>query len=120
LANIVHRGGNVVKDPHRRRQRIGLRVLLCGLMLLASAERRLADLDFQTIGEIRIEDNDRPDGDEIIDRLVFVDDSTEPIAPRVGDVCHAAVIPVESRAPSLIIVRPSESRAPPLALPSHV
>jgi len=111
---------NVVKDSRRRHQHVHLVLLLCGLVLLASAERRLAYLDFQTTGDLRIENNDKPDGDEIINRLIFVDDSTEPIAPTAGDVCRTTLIPVESYGPSLIIVRLSESRAPPLTLPSPV
>ena len=88
-------------------------LLLLGLVLLASAERRFADLDFETTAGTRIENNDRADGDEIINRLVFVDDAKEPIAPAVADVCHTAVIPVDSEAASLVVVRLAESRAPP-------
>jgi hypothetical protein len=28
---------------------------------------------------------------DFINRLVFVDDTTEPLAPKVGDACHAAL-----------------------------
>ena len=90
-------------------------VLLCGLVLLSSAERRLADLDFQSNPKVRFENNDRPDGDEIIQRLVVVDDATQPIVPNADDACLAALISVESSTRSLIVVRLSESRAPPLA-----
>ena len=99
-----------------RLHRVHLAVLLCGLLLLTFAERRLAELDFNSTGVVRIENNEKPDGDEIINRLVFVDDTTEPLAPKVGDACHAAHIPVASCPRSLITVRLSESRAPPLAL----
>jgi hypothetical protein len=101
------------------RQRIRLAVLLCALVLLTFAERRLAYLDFNSDGEVRIENNEKPDGDEIINRLIFVDDAAEFIVPAVGDACQAAPIPVESCTRSLITVRLSESRAPPLVLPSH-
>jgi len=94
-------------------------VLLCLLVLLASAERRLAYLDFDAPRDVRIENNDRPDGDEIFNRLVFFDNSTEPSAPTAGDVCHAVAIPVDSGARSLFVAELSESRAPPLALSSH-
>jgi hypothetical protein len=103
-----------------RRTQVPLVLLLCGLVLLALAERRLAYLDFDAAGGVRIENNDKPDGDEILNRLVFVDDAKEPAAPAVGEVCHASVIPVDSCPRSLITVQLSESRAPPLALPSHV
>jgi hypothetical protein len=109
---------SVVKNVRRHHRLFVL--LLCGLVLLATAERRLAYLDFDTAHDVRIENNDKPDGDEIINRLVFVDDSTEPIAPTAGDVSLATVVPIESCSRSLIIVRLSESRAPPLALPSLV
>ena len=109
-----------MKGTSSRRNRVPLVVLLCGLTLLSSAERRLAYLDFDTAGDTRIENNDKVDGDEIINRLIFVDDATEPIAPTAGDACHAAVIPTESCTLSFIVVRLSESRAPPLAVPSQV
>ena len=110
-----------MKDSSRRRpQRVHLAVLLCTLVLLASAERRLAYLDFNSATDVRIENNDKPDGDEVINRLIFVDDAAEPIAPTVGEACDAAPIAVESCTRSLITVRLSESRAPPLVLPSSV
>jgi hypothetical protein len=110
-----------MEDSSRRhRQRVPLVVLLCALVLLASAERRLAYLDFTSDGSTRIENNEKPDGNEILNRLIFVDDAKEPIALTVGDAGHAALIPVESSPRSLIVVRLSESRAPPLVLPSHV
>src|SRR5882724_3702454 len=64
-----------------RRHRLHLAVLLCGLVLLAFAERRIAYLDFNSAADVRIENNEKPDGDEIINRLVFVEDATEPVAP---------------------------------------
>ncbi len=110
-----------MKDSsRRRRQRVHLAILLGALVLLAAAERRLAYLDFNSAPDVRIENNDKPDGDEIINRLIFVDDAAEPIAPPVGDACLAALIPGESCTRSLITVRLSESRAPPLVLPSTV
>jgi hypothetical protein len=103
-----------------RRRRLHLAVLLCGLVLLASAERRLAYLDFNSAAGVRIENNEKPDGDEIINRLIFVDDATEPIEPTIGDACDAALIPIESCPLALITVRLSEPRAPPYSLLSHV
>jgi hypothetical protein len=109
-----------MEGSSRRRQQVPLAVLLCALVLLTFAERRLAYLDFNSGGGVRIENNERPDGDEIIDRLIFVDDAAGFIVPAVGDACHAASIPAESCARSLITVRLSESRAPPRLLLSHV
>jgi hypothetical protein len=109
-----------MKDSsRRRRQQVHLAVLLCGLVLLTAAERRLAELDFDSTGVVRVENNDKPDGNEIINKLIFVDDAKEPIAPT-GDVSHAAAIAVDSCARSLCVIRLSESRAPPPVLPSHV
>jgi hypothetical protein len=98
---------------HHRTLRV---LLLFGLVFLASAERRLADLDFDTTAGTRIENNDKADGDEIINRLVFVDDAKEPVAPTVTNVCLTVAIPLDSDARSLIVVRLSESRAPPFAI----
>ncbi len=120
LAGNVHARSNLVDDARLCRRHVCSVLLLCGLVLLASAERRLAYLDFETTGDVRIENNDKPDGDEIINRLVFVDDSSEPIAPTAHDVCHSRLDPRESCGASLIALRRSESRAPPLAHPSHV
>ncbi len=103
-----------------RRWQTPLTLLFCGLVLLTHAERRLAELDFDSTHVVRIENNDKPDGDEIVNRLIFVDDVTEPSVPTVGDACRAVHIPLESCPRSRITVRLSESRAPPLALPSHV
>ncbi len=89
------------------------------LVLLASAERRLAYLDFDADTTVQLENHDKPDGDEIINRLVFVDDAKEPIAPTAGEVCQAAVTPVDSFARPLFVAELSESRAPPLAPLSH-
>jgi hypothetical protein len=102
-----------------RRQRAYLAMLLCGLILLATAERRLAYLDFDWNSSVRLENNDKPDGDEIINRLVFIDNATEPAAPEAGDAVHAAPVPLDSCPLALITVRLSESRAPPLVLLAH-
>jgi hypothetical protein len=100
-----------------RRHRVHLAVLLGVLVLLASAERRLAYLDFDSATGERFENNEKPDGNEIINRLVFVDDATEPVVPTIDDACHAAFIPADSNLVPLITVRLSESRAPPRDLP---
>jgi hypothetical protein len=107
-------------SARRRRHRLHLAVLLGALVLLASAERRLAYLDFNSDNGARIENREKPDGDEIINRLTFVDNAAEPIVPTVGEACHAAFIPGGSCARSLTTVRLFESRAPPLVLPSHM
>ena len=80
------------------------------------AERRLAYLDFNSDSSVRLENNDKPDGDEIINRLVLFDDAAEPAAPGAGDAVHAASIPLDSCPLALITVQLSESRAPPHVL----
>ena len=99
-----------------RRHRVSVALLLSVLVLLALAERRLAYLDFNSSGSVRIENNDRPDGDEILNRLIFVDDATESRVPAVGETCHAATIPLDSSRISLIVVELSAARAPPHSL----
>src|SRR5262249_38454625 len=103
-----------------RRRRVHLAVLLCGLTLLAMTERRLAYEDFSSDRSVRLENNDKPDGEEILNRLVFFDDAAAPAAPRPRGAVHAASIPLDSCPPALITVRLSESRAPPFSLLSHV
>lgn len=99
-----------------RRRRLHLAVLLGALVLLASAERRLADLDFDSAASVRFENNEKPDGNEIINRLVFVDDTTEPAVPAISEACHSANLPDGPNFHALTVVRLSESRAPPFAV----
>jgi hypothetical protein len=101
------------------RRRKVLALLFCGLVLLTFAQRRLAELDFDSTSIVRIENNDKPDGDEIFNRLIFVADAAEPTAPPIGDACYAAFNPPRSRPRALITVRLSEPRAPPHFLPSY-
>src|SRR5215470_3255454 len=102
-----------------RQRRVHLAVVLCGLVLLTTVERRLAYLDFTSEQASRFENNDRPDGNEIIDRLIFVDTAVEPRAPEAGEACHAAPLPSNARPLALTTVRLSESRAPPFSALSH-
>lgn len=114
----MHLSVIAMKDMRRHHRLQGV-LLLCLLVMLASAERRLAYLDFDADSAVQIENLEKPDGDEIINKLVFVDDAKEPITPTAGDVCQAVVVPVNSCARSLFVAELSESRAPPLALMSH-
>ena len=109
-----------MESRFRRHWQTPLTLLFCGLVLLAHVERRLAEQDFDSTGVVRIENNDKPDGDEIFNRLILLNDATEPSAPTVGDACHAAYIPLESCPLALITIRLSECRAPPHPIPSHV
>jgi len=101
-------------DPTtRRRQQTPFRILFFVLLLVTSAERRLSELDFDRTGVERIENNEKPDGDEIANRLVYVDDTAAPLAPAIRDK-HRAVFPLlEPHPRALVTVRLSEPRAPP-------
>jgi hypothetical protein len=103
-----------------RRQQTPFAILLFALVLLTAAERRLAELDFNSTGVVRVENGEKVDGDEIFNRLVYVDDLAAPQAPTAGEVCHADVPSLEPRPFSLVTVRLSEPRAPPLARSSSI
>lgn len=117
LAKKLHAHSTAVDTLSRRQQR-QFAILFIALVLLTFSQRRLAELDFDSTRVLRIENNEKPDGDEIFNRLIFVDDTAEPRAAAVGDACHAALISLESCPLALVIVRLSESRAPPHSLPS--
>ena len=103
-----------------RRQQIPFAILFLVLVLLTFAQRRLAELDFNSTGVVRIENNDKLDGDEIFNRLVFVDNTVAPRAPAVGEACHAGLVSLEACSLALVTLRLSEPRAPPSSLPSCV
>src|SRR2546430_5203748 len=74
-----------------RRQQTPFAILLFALLLLTALERRLAEIDFNSTGVVRVENGEKVDGDEIFNRLVYVDDLAAPQAPAAGEVCHADV-----------------------------
>jgi len=102
----------------RRRWQAPLTVLFCGLVLLTFSQRRLAELDFDSTGIVRIENDEKPEGDEIFNRLVFIDDTAAPRAPQAGEACHAGLISLEACSLALVTLRLSEPRAPPYSIPS--
>ena len=118
MAAKLHDSRNDMDATSRRCQQTLLTILFCGLLLLTFAEHRLAELDFDSTGLARIENNEKPDGDEIFNRLIFVDDTAEAKAPVAVDACHAALISLESCSLAFATVRLSEPRAPPHSLPS--
>jgi len=112
VASRLHR--TVVVDPTtRRRQQTPFRILFFVLLLITSAERRLSELDFDRSGVERIENNEKPDGDEIANRLVFVDNTAAPRAPAIRDDDRAVVALLDPHPRALVAVRLSEPRAPP-------
>ena len=102
----------------RRRWQAPLTVLFCGLVLLTFSQRRLAELDFDSTGIVRIENDEKPEGDEIFNRLVFIDDTAAPRAPQAGEACHAGLISLEACSLALVTLRLSEPRAPPYSIAS--
>src|SRR5207245_10752436 len=76
--------------------------------------------DLSATGVVRVENSEKVDGDEIFNRLVYVDDLAAPQAPAAGEVCHADVALLEPHPLSLVTGRLSEPRAPPLALSSSI
>jgi hypothetical protein len=92
-------------------------MFLCSLLFLAAAERRLAELDFGNSGTLRFENNEKLDGDEIFNRLVYVDDTTEPQAPAPGAATCTRLVSLEPCLLALVAVRLAEPRAPPSRLP---
>ncbi|PYM93169.1 MAG: hypothetical protein DME04_12560 [Candidatus Rokuibacteriota bacterium] len=92
-------------------------MFLCSLLLLAAAERRLAELDFGNFGTLRVENNEKLDGDEIFNRLVYVDDTAEPQAPAPGAATCARPGSLESCLLALVATHLAEPRAPPSRLP---
>lgn len=101
-----------------RRQQMPFAILFIVLVLLMFTQRRLAELDFDSTGVVRIENNEKPDGDEIFNRLVFVDDTAAPQAPGVGEACHAGLATLDACSLALVAVLLSEPRAPPYSVPS--
>src|SRR5256886_10033067 len=61
-----------------RRQQTPFAILLFALLLLTALERRLAEIDFNSTGVVRVENGEKVDGDEIFNRLVYVDDLATP------------------------------------------
>jgi len=57
------------------RPRLGLiATLFVSLLLVAVAERRLAELHFTVVGTAEFENGEQPEGDQIAKRLIIVDD----------------------------------------------
>ena len=52
-----------------------------------------------------IENDEKPEGDEIFNRLVFIDDTAAPRAPQAGEACHAGLVPLEACSLALVTLR---------------
>ena len=88
-------------------------MVLCSLLLLAAAERRVAELDFRYSTAALLENNEKLDGDEIFNMLVDVDDTAEPRAPAPGAATRVGLGSLEPRLIALVVMRVAEPRAPP-------
>ena len=88
------------------------------LLLLVSAERRLAELHFNLrTAETGIESEDSLDADEIRTRLILLQDEKLPTVPVVGERVAAAVAPCWRLAIAFALHAPSP-RGPPVRSPS--
>ena len=88
-------------------------VLFLTLLLSTALERRLAELDFNWTAVVRIENDEEPAGDEIINRLVLIDDMAAPALPVVSEANFAEIAQRAACARSLLLVHRSDSRGPP-------
>src|SRR5439155_24604022 len=118
----IERGGTVAPTLHQTgvvdptascRQQTPFRVLFFVLLLITSAERLLSELDFERSGVERIENNEKPDGDEIANRLVFVEHPDPPRAPAIREDDRTVVELLYPHPRALVAVRLSELRVPP-------
>jgi hypothetical protein len=98
-------------------RRASLAWLFALLVLVASTERRLAECDFDSSTHVRWENNEKPDGDEVRVRLMFVDDVALPFVLVSSEVrVDDAVVRTEGRRQVFFGSR-SDSRAPPRSHP---
>lgn len=90
--------------------------LFVTLLLLVAGERRLADIrhSLYTLGafELAIENDDSIDGDEVVLRLLALDDATRPTPPDVAALATREAIPRAEAA-----ARSSSCDLPPLRAP---
>ena len=88
--------------------------LFVALLLVASAERRFAELYIPWLEIVAFENAEEPEGDEIAKRFVIADDNARPPEPRFTEVrCTVADLHSPCRHPIPDPGTP-EPRAPPL------
>lgn len=92
---------------------LGLALLVCAVL----AQRRLAELDFEQVAEVLLENDEAIDGDEVFNKLTFVDDVRASVAAARGPAGVVVSAPSGERVRLPIRTRP-DSRAPP-ASPSR-
>ncbi len=96
------------------RWRVPIAVLFALLLWVVNAERRLAELDLDWQGDVLLENDEGVDGDEILTKLVFVDDVTRPVAPPLLGLVGGKIVSLIPAAVPLLVVGRSDPRAPPL------
>ena len=97
------------------RPRLGwIAALFVSLMLIATAERRLADLHFNTVGTVALENAEEPEGDQIGKRLIIIEDDAPPPTLSLTEVRHASADVLPLALHPIPYVRVPEPRAPPV------
>ena len=97
------------------RPRPGWIAALCiGLLLAASAERRLAELYIPWLDVVAFENAEEPEGDQIAKRLVIAEDYAPLRPPRLIEVRRTAADTRPPRLHPTPAAGPPEPRAPPL------
>jgi hypothetical protein len=98
----------------RRHSRTFLRLLFVLLVLAVSAQHRLSELDFDWSGTEQIENEEAPEADAILKRLVLLDDTVLPSVPPAAGAFVAGFLSSEPCSPSLFVGRTATPPAPPL------
>ena len=88
--------------------------LCIGLLLAASAERRLAELYIPWLDVVAFENAEEPEGDQIAKRLVIAEDYAPLRPPRLIEVRRTAADTRPPRLHPTLAAGPPEPRAPPL------
>jgi len=92
--------------------------LFVTLLLLVSAERRLAEIHFNgRTGAPALENDDSLDADEIRTRLIVLQDEKVPTLPSTSTLVSAVIAPCWAR-PALCALGFPAPRGPPVRLSS--
>ena len=97
------------------RPRFGwIAALFVALLLVASAERRFAELYIPWHEIVAFENAEEPEGDEIAKRFVLADDNARPPEPRLTEVRRTVADPHSPCLHAIPDPGTPEPRAPPL------
>ena len=84
------------------------------LIFVAFAERRVADYALNGAAGVLIQNDEAVDSEELVSKLLVVNDVVIPNAPNTTAVHHERPTLLVSAACSLLVVGRCETRAPPL------